>query len=47
MLKGGFWNIAAIQAKLHAGTAGADSLVGTNASDTISGAAGNDTLSGG
>ena len=44
---GSVWNLAAIQAKLFAGTAGADSITGSTGADTIYGQAGNDTLDGG
>ncbi|MFN5350089.1 MAG: calcium-binding protein, partial [Polaromonas sp.] len=40
------WNLAAIQAKLFAGTTTADTITGTSAADTISGAAGADVLYG-
>ncbi|MDY0011255.1 MAG: calcium-binding protein [Rhodocyclaceae bacterium] len=38
------WDVAAIQARLFAGTDGADSIVGTTAGETISGGLGNDSL---
>lgn len=44
---GTVWDLAAIQAQLYAGTAGADSLSGTTGNDTISGGAGADVLYGG
>lgn len=43
---GTVWNLAAIQGRLFAGTAGNDVLSGTTAADTLSGQAGNDTLYG-
>ena len=40
------WDLAAITAKLFAGTSEADTISGTTGNDTISGGAGNDSLSG-
>ena len=40
------WDMAAIKARLYAGTAGADDSVGTIGADSIAGLDGNDTLSG-
>ncbi|WP_411885503.1 calcium-binding protein [Polaromonas sp. YR568] len=43
---GTVWNLATIQSKLFAGTAGDDTLLGTNGAETISGGAGSDRLYG-